>query len=75
MVEASDGGVPERIATLTLYIEVDRSTRQPRFVDAPLNPVRISENLPVDDVIMTVAASDPDVKVVRRYKYICLDSL
>ena len=62
-MEASDGGTPERIATLTVYIEVDRSIRAPRFVDAPFNPLRISENLPVDDVIMTVTASDPDVKV------------
>ena len=37
VIEATDQGVPERVITMTVYIEVDRSTRGPRFNDIPYN--------------------------------------
>ncbi len=62
-IEASDGGNPERKASLTLYITVQRSTRAPRFDDTPFNAQRIPETKQVGEQVFRVKAHDPDLRV------------
>lgn len=63
-MEANDQGVPPLKVTLTVYVEIDRSTRGPRFRDTPYNRQRISENRRVGDRVFQVSAFDPDLKVI-----------
>ncbi len=62
-IEASDNGNPERVASLTLYVTVQRSTRAPRFDDTPYNAQRIAETKRVGEQVFRVKAHDPDLRV------------
>ena len=62
-IEAADQGIVPLKITLTVYIEVDRSTRGPRFRNTPYNRQRISENLQIGELVFQASAFDPDLKV------------
>ncbi len=62
-IEASDQGVPAQAITMTLYIEVERSTRAPRFDNTPYQTQRIAETRRVGQPVFQVTAHDPDIKV------------
>ena len=66
-IEANDKGNPERVATLTLYITVLRSTRAPRVDDLPINPQRIAETKRVGEQVYKLRAHDPDLRVCITY--------
>ena len=48
---------------MTIYIEVERSTRAPRFENTPYPKQRIAETKKAGESIFTVSAHDPDLKV------------
>ena len=48
---------------MTVYIEVERSTRAPRFENTPYPEQRIAETKKIGESIFTVSAHDPDLKV------------
>lgn len=63
VIEASDQGVPEKTVSLTVYIEVLRSTRAPTFDDTPYEVQRITETKKVGENVFKVQAHDPDLRV------------
>ena len=47
---------------MTVYVKVERSTRAPRFDDAPFADVRVPESTRVGENIFQFKAHDPDLQ-------------
>ena len=61
-IEANDQGSPPRKISMTIYINVQRSTRAPRFENQPYEKLRIAETTRVGSSIFTSGAHDPDLQ-------------
>ena len=62
-IAATDRGVPQRNAYVTVYIDVTRNGGAPSFINSPYN-VTINETEPINTFVIRVTATDPDNEAV-----------
>ena len=62
-IQASDKGFPVRVNTMTMYVDVKRSTSPPQFEGLPYNTKIIKETLEVGRSVFQTRAHDPDRRV------------
>ncbi|GAB1301620.1 Protocadherin beta 4 [Apodemus speciosus] len=69
ILTALDGGAPPKSGTTTVRIEVvDINDNAPQFVQS-LYEVQVSENMPLDALLVTVSASDLDAGIYGNIAY------
>ena len=67
-VEASDQRANSRVGVAGVTIIITRDEQPPHFNGEPFRVV-VSENKPVNETVLSVTASDPDIQVGTAHLY------
>ena len=67
-VEASDQRANSRVGVAGVTIVIARDQQPPHFNGEPFRVV-VSENKPVNETVLSVTASDPDIQVCMAHLY------
>ena len=55
---------------MAIYVEVERSTRAPRYDNNPFSDIRIPESTRVGEKVFTFTAHDPDLQGELRFEIV-----